>query len=135
MIWKLIITIHDILYHRTLSNDTNIRLAQDIKKSRDLLKYLVDTALEEWVIFNLRTEEEAYMSDEKREACLEWVIRRILAQSTPAIIDQVHIGYPAGSIEAFTGSIKDVALIAILNLSISQNTKDMEDNIPNVYIR
>lgn len=109
-------------------------LEQDIEKSRKLLDSMVDAAVVEWSLYNIRSEEEAFMSDEKRNKCLAWVIERVIINSTPAIISQIQIGYPATTREQYINSIKNVALPHVLRLTILQNTKNMEDNVPNINL-
>lgn len=111
-----------------------LNLEQDVTKSRLLMDSMVDQAVTEWSIYNIRSEGESFISDEKRDKCLEWVIKRVIENSTPAIIAHIGIGYPAENMEQLINSIKNAAMPHILRLNVLQNTKSMEDNIPNVNI-
>ena len=112
-----------------------IHMEQDVIKSRNLMEKLIQDALIEWSLFNIRTENEMYMTDEKRNQCTEWVIRRVIENSSEAVIDQLGIGYPANNNEELINSIKNVAMISVMNFTIEQNVKMMDDDIPNVNIK
>lgn len=111
-----------------------LHLEQDVQKSRDLLNKMVADTLVEWSIYNVRSENESYINDERRDKCIEWIIARIIENSTPAIIEQISIGYPAETQEQYINSIKNVAIVHVMEFTIKQNVKDMEDNIPNINI-
>lgn len=112
----------------------NIRLSQDVNKSRELLDNLITSALNEWIIFNVRTEEEGYLGKNRQEECLTWVIKKVIEYSTPTIIDQISIGYPASNRDEYINSIKAIATLRIIEFTIKQNSKDMSDNKPNYLI-
>lgn len=123
------------LYERRLNLDEYaVQLDKDVEKSRALLEKLVENALIEWSIYHIRSENESYMTDEKRNKCMEWVIKRVIENSSPAVIAHVGIGYPAATTEEYINSVKNIAMMHVMNFCIRQNTKDMSDNIPNVNI-
>lgn len=122
-------------YTRRLDMDEYaLHLEQNVQKSRDLLNKMVADTLVEWSIYNVRAENESYINDERRDKCIEWIISRVIENSTPAIIEQVGIGYPAETQEQYINSIKNVAIIHVMDFTVKQNVKDMEDNIPNINI-
>lgn len=111
-----------------------IQLEKDVYGSRELLNKLVVDALTEWTLYNIRAEEESYINESKRDACMAWVIARVIENSTDSVRAHIGIGYPAETQDQYINSIKNVAMIHVMDLVIKQNTKDMSDNIPNVNI-
>lgn len=122
------------LEQRIELDEQALYLEQDIEKSRKLMESMVDGAVTEWSLYNLRSEEEMRMTPDKRDKCLAWVIERVIENSTPSIITQIQIGYPAQTREQYINSIKNVALPYIIRLTVLQNTKNMDDNIPNINL-
>ncbi len=132
--WMLLIPFKKLYERRLNLDEYAVHLDKDVEKSRALLENLVQNALIEWSIYNIRTEKESYMTDEKRDKCVEWVIKRVIENSSPAVIAHVGIGYPASTKEEYINSVKNVAIMHVMNFCIRQNTKDMTDNIPNINI-
>lgn len=112
-----------------------LHLEYDVKKATALLNEIVDDAVTEWTIFNIRTEKESYITDERRNDLLEWVIRRVFETTSDAVREQIGIRYPTETQEDWINTIKNNAVLKVMNLVIQQNTKDMTDNIPNVNIQ
>lgn len=112
-----------------------IQLEKDVNASRELLNKMVLEAVAEWSIYNVRREEESYINESRRDACLEWVIARVIENSTDTIRAQIGIGYLAETQDQYINSIKNVAMLHVLDFTIKQNTKDMsQSNIPNINI-
>lgn len=116
-------------------NEYEIRLNTDPMKSRELLNSIVKEALAEWSIFNIRAEEESYISPDRQKECIAWVINRVVKNSTPAIIEIVSLGYPASTMEEYIESITRITTIHVLELAVKQNTIDFDTVInPNTNI-
>ena len=92
---------------------------------------MVTDALREWTIFNVRTEEEGYMNEQKQKDAVHFIVNTVMERSTTAIIDQLSIGYPISDKTTYAKIITSRALMAVLNYSITQNSMNMEENLPN----
>lgn len=126
------------LWERRLNLDEYIiNLEQDPLKSRELLANMVEDAIVMWSIYNVRTEDESYITSSKMEECLAWVIEYIVRQCTPTIIDKLSVGYNIDDDDSMSliNVIKDVAKLHVMQYVLNQNAKDMTDDIPNVHIQ
>lgn len=104
-----------------------------VKESRDLLEYLVNQKLTEWQIYNVDPSSDNYIGEEKMKACIEYIMRKIMDEMTPAIRDILAIGYPMDTEVHQLESIKRSAMLAVLNYSIKQNEpQEHQDVIKNI---
>lgn len=123
--------IQSFLETKNRIDEYNINLKQDVLKARNLLDAMVNDALTEWTVFNVRSEEEGFMNEARQKEAIQFIVRTIIERSTPAIIDQISIGYPADDTKQYTKIITQRALIAVLGYSVKQNTMDMSESLPN----
>lgn len=116
------------LYRRRLNMDEYaLHLEQDPVKARELLSKLVEDALLDWSVLHVRTEEEAYISDSRREECLIWVIDKVVRETTLPILNQIGIGYPASDRAEYIDSVKKVASMHVMKFCITQNANVLSD--------
>lgn len=115
------------LYQKRLKLDEYaLHLEQDPFKAREIVVTLVSNALTEWVLYNVRSEEEAYISDSRRDECLIYIINKIVKETSPALLEQIAIGYPVDTREKYIEIIKNIAIIHVIEFCISQNTSVIE---------
>ena len=104
-----------------------------VKDSRELLEYLVDQKLNEWQIYNVDPDSENYMTEASMQECIEYIIKKVILELTPVMIDQLSVGYPMENNEQTIESIKNVAKIAVLSYSVKQNSAiEHEDVVKNI---
>lgn len=126
------------LWERRINLDEYaLNLEQDPVKSRELLANMVEDAIVMWSVYNVRTEDESYITSAKMEECLIWVIEHIIRQCTPTIIDKLSIAYIIDEDDdmSLINVIKDVAKLHVMQYVLQQNAKDMTDDVPNVHIQ
>lgn len=110
-----------------------LRHKYSVKDSRELLEYLVDQKLNEWQIYNVDPDSENYMNEANMQDCIEYIIKRVVLELTPVMIDQLSVGYPMDTDEQIIESVKNVAKMAVLTFSVKQNSAlEHEDVVKNI---
>ena len=110
-----------------------IHLNTDISEKRLILDNLVQDALNDYVIFNLGTVDEPYITEDVQQDMLKYIVKNVLLHMTPAIMDNIAIGYPADDIDKLANSIQERAHYFVLQFSIEQNSKDYDEkDVPNI---
>ena len=117
-----------------LKEDYNIKKAISVQESRDLMEYLVNQALLEWQVYHIDPATDNYMSEEKINESMEYIIRKVILEMTPISRARLSVGYPMNTEDDMINSIKNKAKIVVLNYTIKQNNNDIENNIPNINV-
>lgn len=90
---------------------------------------IIDENLKVWAIHHVRAEAEMYMGEDKQKEAVKNIVASVLEQTTPTILEQIGIGYNVDTKEAYTKIVTQRTILAILNFSIKQNTRDMDLNM------
>ena len=110
-----------------------LRHKYSVKDSRELLEYLVDQKLNEWQIYNVDPDSENYMNEANMQDCIEYIIKRVVLELTPVMVDQLSVGYPMDTDEQIIESVKNVAKMAVLTFSVKQNSAlEHEEVVKNI---
>ena len=110
-----------------------LRHKYSVKDSRELLEYLVDQKLNEWQIYNVDPDSENYMNEVNMQDCIEYIIKRVILELTPVMVDQLSVGYPMDTDEQIIESVKNVAKMAVLTFSVKQNSAlEHEEVVKNI---
>ena len=117
-----------------IKEDYNIRKDISVQDSRDLMEYLVNQALLEWQVYHIDPATDNYMSEEKINESMEYIIRKVMLEMTPTCRARLSVGYPMETEDQMIESIKNKAKIVVLNYTIRQNNNDVETNIPNINV-
>ena len=98
-----------------------------------MLEYLINQKLAEWQIYNLNPDTENYMSQNNMASCIEYIIKGIIQEMTPAQKIVLSVGYPMETEAEQIESIKNKAKFVVLNYSIEQNTpKEQGEALKNI---
>lgn len=115
--------------------DNNEQLySVSVQDSRQLLEYLVKSAMYEWVVYNVSPSTENYMSSVEQKECINYIIQKIMENLTPAMEYQISIGYPFDTEEQKIKTIMNSAKLNVLDYSIKQNTNSNNSKIPNINL-
>lgn len=132
--FKLLLKLEMDLRRKLDLKEYEIQTGLDVIKSRKLLDQMIADALLEWSIWNVRTEREGFINSKKQKECLAWVIERVIRDASPSMIKQMGIGHSITSQQELVDVVTRVAKIHVIDYTVKQNTKDMSDNIPNIYL-
>lgn len=117
-----------------IKEDYNIRKDISVQDSRDLMEYLVNQALLEWQVYHIDPATDNYMSEEKINESMEYIIRKVMLEMTPTCRARLSVGYPMETEDQMIESIKNKAKIVVLNYTIRQNNNDIGNEIPNINV-
>lgn len=96
------------------------------------MEELVSQALNEWQIYNIDLETENFMSDNKIENCIQYIIKKVISELTETSRLELSVGYPMETEEEMIESIKNRAKLQVLQYSIEQNQPQDVVNLPNI---
>lgn len=105
----------------------------NVEKSRELMDSLVKVKLIEWQVYNSNPKTENYMSQNEIDDAIKYIIKRLCMEMTPALKLQLGFGYPMDSLESMVESIKNRAMLIVLEYSIQQNTASSNSRMMKVF--
>lgn len=105
----------------------------DILKSRELMDALVKNKLIEWQIYNSNPKTENYMGQKEIDSAIEYIIRGVCYEMTPALKLQLGFGYPMDDKDSMVESIKKRAMLIVLEYSIKQNTVSTDNRMMKLF--
>lgn len=105
----------------------------NVEKSRELMDSLVKVKLIEWQVYNSNPKTENYMSQNEIDDAIKYIIKRLCMEMTPALKLQLGFGYPMDSLESMVESIKNRAMLIVLEYSIQQNTVSSNSRMMKVF--
>lgn len=105
----------------------------NVEKSRELMDSLVKVKLIEWQVYNSNPKTENYMSQNEIDDAIKYIIKRLCMEITPALKLQLGFGYPMDSLESMVESIKNRAMLIVLEYSIQQNTASSNSRMMKVF--
>ena len=121
--------------HRKGIEDKEQLFNVSVQESRELLEYIVKSAMYEWIVYNINPSTENYMAKNEQEDCIKYIIQKIMENLTPAIEAQLAVGYPFDTEEEKIKTIMNRAKLVVLDYSIKQNTQtNNSNNIPNINL-
>ena len=127
--------LRDKYNHRKEIEDKEQLFNVSVQESRELLEYLVKSAMYEWIVYNINPSTENYMAKNEQEDCIKYIIQKIMENLTPAIEAQLAVGYPFDTEEEKIKTIMNRAKLVVLDYSIKQNTQtNNSNNIPNINL-
>lgn len=105
----------------------------NVEKSRELMDSLVKVKLIEWQVYNSNPKTENYMSQNEIDDAIKYIIKRLCMEMTPALKLQLGFGYPMDSLDSMVESIKNRAMLIVLEYSIQQNTASSNSRMMKVF--
>ena len=105
----------------------------NVEKSRELMDSLVKVKLIEWQVYNSNPKTENYMSQNEIDDAIKYIIKRLCMEMTPALKLQLGFGYPMDTLESMIESIKNRAMLIVLEYSIQQNTVSSNSRMMKVF--
>ena len=127
--------LRDKYNHRKEIEDKEQLFNVSVQESRELLEYIVKSAMYEWIVYNINPSTENYMAKNEQEDCIKYIIQKIMENLTPAIEAQLAVGYPFDTEEEKIKTIMNRAKLVVLDYSIKQNTQtNNSNNIPNINL-
>ena len=105
----------------------------NVEKSRELMDSLVKVKLIEWQVYNSNPKTENYMSQNEIDDAIKYIIKRLCMEMTPALKLQLGFGYPMDTLESMVESIKNRAMLIVLEYSIQQNTVSSNSRMMQVF--
>ena len=105
----------------------------NVEKSRELMDSLVKVKLIEWQVYNSNPKTENYMSQNEIDDAIKYIIKRLCMEMTPALKLQLGFGYPMDSLDSMVESIKNRAMLIVLEYSIQQNTVSSNSRMMKVF--
>jgi hypothetical protein len=105
----------------------------NVEKSRELMDSLVKVKLIEWQVYNSNPKTENYMSQNEIDDAIKYIIKRLCMEMTPALKLQLGFGYPMDTLESMVESIKNRAMLIVLEYSIQQNTASSNSRMMKVF--
>ena len=105
----------------------------NVEKSRELMDSLVKVKLIEWQVYNSNPKTENYMSQNEIDDAIKYIIKRLCVEMTPALKLQLGFGYPMDSLDSMVESIKNRAMLIVLEYSIQQNTASSNSRMMKVF--
>lgn len=105
----------------------------NVEKSRELMDSLVKVKLIEWQVYNSNPKTENYMSQNEIDDAIKYIIKRLCMEMTPALKLQLGFGYPMDTLESMVESIKNRAMLIVLEYSIQQNTVSSNSRMMKVF--
>lgn len=105
----------------------------NVEKSRELMDSLVKVKLIEWQVYNSNPKTENYMSQNEIDDAIKYIIKRLCMEMTPALKLQLGFGYPMDTLDSMVESIKNRAMLIVLEYSIQQNTVSSNSRMMKVF--
>ena len=105
----------------------------NVEKSRELMDSLVKVKLIEWQGYNSNPKTENYMSQNEIDDAIKYIIKRLCMEMTPALKLQLGFGYPMDTLDSMIESIKNRAMLIVLEYSIQQNTASSNSRMMKVF--
>nr|DAN52235.1 MAG TPA: hypothetical protein [Caudoviricetes sp.] len=105
----------------------------NVEKSRELMDSLVKVKLIEWQVYNSNPKTENYMSQNEIDDAIKYIIKRLCMEMTPALKLQLGFGYPMDTLDSMVESIKNRAMLIVLEYSIQQNTASSNSRMMKVF--
>lgn len=105
----------------------------NVEKYRELMDSLVKVKLIEWQVYNSNPKTENYMSQNEIDDAIKYIIKRLCMEMTPALKLQLGFGYPMDSLDSMVESIKNRAMLIVLEYSIQQNTASSNSRMMKVF--
>lgn len=105
----------------------------NVEKSRELMDSLVKVKLIEWQVYNSNPKTENYMSQNEIDDAIKYIIKRLCMEMTPALKLQLGFGYPMDTLDSMIESIKNRAMLIVLEYSIQQNTVSSNSRMMKVF--
>lgn len=105
----------------------------NVEKSRELMDSLVKVKLIEWQVYNSNPKTENYMSQNEIDVAIKYIIKRLCMEMTPALKLQLGFGYPMDTLDSMVESIKNRAMLIVLEYSIQQNTASSNSRMMKVF--
>ena len=73
--------LRDKYNHRKEIEDKEQLFNVSVQESRELLEYLVKSAMYEWIVYNINPSTENYMAKNEQEDCIKYIIQKINGES------------------------------------------------------
>lgn len=105
----------------------------NVEKSRELMDSLVKVKLIEWQVYNSNPKTENYMSQNEIDDAIKYIIKKLCMEMTPALKLQLGFGYPMDTLDSMVESIKNRAMLIVLEYSIQQNTASSNSRMMKVF--
>lgn len=114
--------------------DMRILLSKvDVLKSRELMDTLIKSKLMEWQIYNPNPTTENYIGKKEMDDAIKYIIKKLCMEMTPALKLQLSFGYPMEDIDSIIESIKNRAMLIVLDYSVEQNKTSTDNRMMKVF--
>ena len=128
----LINSVKDYLNYKSTLEDNNLKSYLSVNMSRELMRNLVNTYLEDWKLYNPSPDTENYMSGKRQEDATNYIVKKIMTNMTDTIRFQLSIAYNVDTDEDLIRSILEVAKKTVIAYSVNQNVNINMGKIPNI---